>query len=130
MTTGFLPQINNGNNNGLQITGPMAHSPVNMGAYNFRSPQGGRMRNSPMKRLSLTDRISPTEMVSLANGFDSGNMGIKGYHMPITGSPKRARPAVMPKSKVPSIIEQEAKYRSNFPSSASYVLKSSLPWDQ
>ena len=57
-------------------------------------------------------------------------MGIEGYQMPKSGSPRKISSSVIPKNKSPGPIEAEAKYRKQFPGAGAYVHPFERPWNE
>ena len=86
---------------------------------------------SPIRSASITALLSPREMVSQLTKNGSQEFGIDGYQMPKSGSPRKVTVnGVIPKNRTPGNIEQEAKYRKQFPGAGDYTLVHDKPWNE
>ena len=112
------------------ITG---HSFLNTEQHQTNTKGSGFFRGS---RASLHGRslsihqMSAAEVVRLGSKATNNQFGLENYEIPKSGSPSKIKSSIVPKSKAPGPIEQEAKYRKNFPGAGHYTIPDQLPWDE
>ena len=145
MSTSFLPAINTKDSGFNNTNGTHALVPLNQmtgmsgvrTGESFQKKSGTRNkfnlrtgRVSPIRSASITDLLSPKEIIQEFTRKGSQDFGIAGYNMPKSGSPLKTSKATINKNKTPGPIEAEAKYRRNFPGAGAYTLPHDLPWDE